>query len=86
MVSRCVIYWSNLRGCEKWQRTVFSSISYFVCLYQVNQILCCIAWRPDWANEVIDLAYERRENKPCAIVGVDIAAGEEHFDKVGKYY
>ena len=50
---------------------------------KVNQILCCIAWRPDWAFEVIDLADERRNSSPCAVVGVDIAAGEEHFDKVG---
>mmetsp|Transcript_25114 Transcript_25114/g.37576 ORF Transcript_25114/g.37576 Transcript_25114/m.37576 type:complete len:149 (+) Transcript_25114:580-1026(+) len=50
---------------------------------KVNQILCCIAWRPDWAEDVINLAHERRNNVPCAIVGVDIAAGEEHFDKVG---
>mmetsp|Transcript_25113 Transcript_25113/g.37572 ORF Transcript_25113/g.37572 Transcript_25113/m.37572 type:complete len:309 (+) Transcript_25113:580-1506(+) len=49
---------------------------------KVNQILCCIAWRPDWAEDVINLAHERRNNVPCAIVGVDIAAGEEHFDKV----
>ena len=50
--------------------------------FQVNQILCCIAWRPDWAVDVINLAHERRNNTPCAVVGVDIAAGEEHFDKV----
>ena len=23
---------------------------------KVNQILCCIAWRPDWAREVVELA------------------------------
>lgn len=48
----------------------------------VNQILCCITWRPDWAEEIIDLAYEFRNNVPCAVVGVDIAAGEEHFDSI----
>jgi len=47
----------------------------------INQILCCIAWRPDWAREIVDLAHERKNNTPCAIVGIDIAAGEEHFDK-----
>jgi len=51
---------------------------------KVNQILCCIAWRPDWAEAVIQLAHERRSTtdsaQQCAIVGVDIAAGEEHFD------
>ncbi len=48
----------------------------------MNQILCCIAWRPEWAKEVIDLAHDRRNDFPCAIVGVDIAAGEDHFNEV----
>jgi adenosine deaminase len=48
----------------------------------VNQILCCIAWRPDWANDVVELAHKRKADVPCAVVGIDIAAGEEHFDKV----
>ncbi len=52
----------------------------------MNQILCCIAWRPDWADDVIDLANDMKNNFPCAVVGVDIAAGEEHFDKVGLNY
>jgi len=42
----------------------------------VNQILCCICWRPEWAHDVVRLANERRD----VVVGVDIAAGEEHFD------
>lgn len=46
----------------------------------VNQILCCITWRPDWADEVVQIASARRNDYPCAVVGVDIAAGEEHFD------
>ena len=50
----------------------------------VNQILCCIAWRPDWASEVVDLAHKRNADTPCAVVGIDIAAGEEHFDKVSE--
>lgn len=29
---------------------------------------------------MIELACERRNDAPCAIVGVDIAAGEDHFD------
>ena len=53
---------------------------------KVNQILCCITWRPDWADEVIELANKRRNNYPCAVVAVDIAAGEEHFDKVRRIY
>lgn len=48
---------------------------------KVNQILCCIAWRPDWAADVVKIAHERRDDFPCAVVGIDIAAGEEHFDK-----
>ena len=51
----------------------------------INQILCCIAWRPDWAREIVDLAHERKNNTPCAVVGIDIAAGEEHFDKVSRH-
>lgn len=47
----------------------------------VNQILCCIAWRPDWADEIVELAKDRKTDFPCAVVGIDIAAGEEHFDK-----
>jgi len=50
---------------------------------KVNQILCCITWRPDWADDVVRLAHERRNDMPCAVVGVDIAAGEDHFDKEG---
>jgi len=48
---------------------------------KVNQILCCIAWRPDWAREVVELARDYKDNYPCAVVGVDIAAGEDHFDQ-----
>lgn len=48
---------------------------------KVNQILCCIAWRPEWAKEVVDLAHDRKDDYPCAVVGVDIAAGEDHFDE-----
>mmetsp|Transcript_2483 Transcript_2483/g.3743 ORF Transcript_2483/g.3743 Transcript_2483/m.3743 type:complete len:453 (-) Transcript_2483:185-1543(-) len=47
----------------------------------INQILCCITWRPDWADDVVQIAHERRNDGPCAVVGIDIAAGEEHFDK-----
>jgi adenosine deaminase len=47
----------------------------------VHQILCAITWRPDWAMHVVDLAEKYRHDMPCAVVGVDIAAGEEHFDQ-----
>lgn len=42
----------------------------------VKQILCCICWRPDWAADVVRLAHKWRED----VVGIDIAAGEDHFD------
>ena len=46
----------------------------------VNQILCCLSMRPDWADGVVELAARWRGRAPCAVVGVDVAAGEEHFD------
>lgn len=47
----------------------------------INQILCCINWRPDWAQPTLDLVQQYQNDFPCAAVGIDIAAGEEHFDK-----
>jgi adenosine deaminase len=46
----------------------------------INQILCAITWQPDWADDVVNLALKFKDNFPCAVVGIDIAAGEEHFD------
>lgn len=46
----------------------------------VNQILCGITWRPDWAMPTLNMAAKHSDDFPCAVVGVDIAAGEEHFD------
>ena len=46
----------------------------------VNQILCCITWRPDWAEPTLALVQKYQNDYPCAAVGIDIAAGEEHFD------
>lgn len=48
---------------------------------KVNQILCCLSFRPDWSDDVVRIAHERRDDTPCAVVGIDIAAGEDHFDK-----
>jgi adenosine deaminase len=48
----------------------------------VNQIVCAITWRPDWAWPSLELAHRHRSSHPCAVVGIDIAAGEEHFDPV----
>ena len=51
------------------------------CGVVVNQILCCINWRPEWADETVSLAADfKRPNQACPVVAVDIAAGEEHFD------
>jgi adenosine deaminase len=47
----------------------------------VNQIICAINWRPDWAWDVLALALELRNEQTCGVVGIDIAAGEEHFDR-----
>jgi adenosine deaminase len=48
----------------------------------VNQILCGITWRPEWAASTLDMATNHQYDFPCAVVGVDIAAGEEHFDAI----
>ena len=56
------------RGCHKFGITV-------------NQILCAITWRPDWAQPTLDLVKLHLHDYPCATVGIDIAAGEEHFDE-----
>ena len=47
----------------------------------VNQIMSAITWRPDWAPKTLDLVLKHRHDFPCATVGIDIAAGEEHFDQ-----
>ena len=47
----------------------------------VNQILCAITWRPDWAMLTLELVKKHQDDYPCATVGIDIASGEEHFDK-----
>ncbi|KAG8462144.1 hypothetical protein KFE25_011594 [Diacronema lutheri] len=46
----------------------------------VNQILCAISFQPGWADSVVDLAHARRDDRPCAVVGIDIAAGEDALD------
>ena len=45
----------------------------------INQILCAINFSPQWSNEVVDMAAQHKQNHPCAVVGIDIAAGEDHF-------
>jgi adenosine deaminase len=57
------------RGCEH-----FTSL-------RVNQIFCAINWRPDWAISTLELAVKYfQDDGLCGVVGIDIAAGEEHFD------
>jgi len=51
------------------------------CIPIVNQILCGIDFQPDWSADVIDMAYEFRNDFPCAVVGIDVAAGESHFSQ-----
>lgn len=45
----------------------------------VNQILCAINFRPDWSDEIVEMAQTFRNDYPCAVVAIDIAAGEDHF-------
>jgi adenosine deaminase len=45
----------------------------------VNQILCAINFCPDWSNDIVEMAQTFRNEYPCAVVGMDIAAGEDHF-------
>jgi len=47
----------------------------------INQIISAITWRPDWAMPTLALVQNNRNSYPCATVGIDIAAGEEHFNK-----
>ena len=56
------------RGCEKHD-------------VWVNQILCCIALNYEWSPEVADIAIARHGKAPCGVVGIDIAAGEQHFEE-----
>jgi adenosine deaminase len=49
----------------------------------VNQILCALTWRPDWAMPTLEMALKHRDDVVCPVVGIDIAAGEEHFDENG---
>lgn len=49
----------------------------------VNQILCALTWRPDWAMPTLEMALKHRDDSVCPVVGIDIAAGEEHFDEDG---
>jgi adenosine deaminase len=55
------------RGCEEFNVVV-------------NQILCCLNWRSNWSDDVVSIAAERREDYPCAVVGIDLAAGEDFFE------
>jgi adenosine deaminase len=43
----------------------------------IKQLYCAIDFSPSWAEEVVTLAGEFRKR---GVVGVDIAAGEEHFE------
>jgi adenosine deaminase len=54
------------KGCEQYK-------------IKVNQILCAINFYPEWSQDIVDMAECFREDFPCGIVGIDVAAGEDHF-------
>mmetsp|Transcript_5120 Transcript_5120/g.5925 ORF Transcript_5120/g.5925 Transcript_5120/m.5925 type:complete len:381 (+) Transcript_5120:256-1398(+) len=47
--------------------------------FYVNQILCCMDRNPSWSIPVVEIANSLRNDFPCAVVGVDIAAGENYL-------
>lgn len=47
----------------------------------VNQILCAIDFCPEWSKDIVEMADNHRQSFPCAVVGIDIAAGEGHFEE-----
>ncbi|KAG7365139.1 adenosine deaminase [Nitzschia inconspicua] len=55
------------RGCQEFPNVI------------VNQLLCGINFCPQWAPDVVNMAIEFRDDFPCAVVGIDVAAGEDHF-------
>jgi adenosine deaminase len=62
------------RGCQEFSDQI------------VNQLLCGINFYPDWASDVVDMAVEFRNDFPCAVVGIDIAAGEDHFSSDSPFH
>ncbi|XP_052761783.1 adenosine deaminase-like [Mya arenaria] len=46
---------------------------------RVKSILCCMRHRPDWSDELVNLAHEYRQE---GVVAVDIAGGSNHHDDV----
>lgn len=61
------------RGCEEFKVIV-------------NQILCAINFSPAWSGDVVDIANAHRNSYPCAVVGVDVAAGEDHFSRESPHH
>lgn len=49
----------------------------------VNQIICCISFQASWSMSIMQLAEKYRSAYPCAVVGVDVAAGEVGDDPAG---
>ena len=47
---------------------------------EIRQILCLIDGCPGFASELVELAASYWDAGPCSVVGVDIAAGEKHFE------
>ena len=46
---------------------------------EVSQILCLIDNRPEFIDEICEILSSRLDAWPCAVVGIDVAAGEGHF-------
>ena len=44
--------------------------------FVILRILCCISFQPSWSTAIVDLALKHRAAFPCAVVGIDVAAGE----------
>ena len=48
--------------------------------FVVNQILCAINFNPEWSTEILQMAKKFQNDSPCAVVGIDVASGEDHFN------
>jgi len=46
----------------------------------IKQILCCLCFNPEWSDDVVTLCEQYKSSGPCNVVGIDVAAGEQHFD------
>jgi adenosine deaminase len=47
--------------------------------------LCCVTWRPDWADDVVRLCYERRHDTPCASHQSTFGAHKRAMERAVQY-